>query len=132
MPDADQLKKIGTGAFVVVVGAAILAFGVETHAVMPDYAGVYLVPATRTYVPLPCVRKWKQTPGRVEAELSTAGDGRKLGYRIEDGCQDYVMGEQQTLGTSYLRSKGFLSPTKEWWDQPYRTDAGMIHPRPER
>jgi hypothetical protein len=130
----ERLKAVVTMAFIIVIGLIVFAFGIGGYKTMPDYAGVYLAHTTKTYVPLPCVRKWKEKPGRVEAELATAGDARKLGYRIEDGCQEYLMGEQQSLATLYLYLSdwGVLTPPKQWWDQSYRTDAGMVDPRPKK
>lgn len=124
----ERLKAGATMAFVILALAVVGAFGIASHNAMPNYAGVYLIPATKTYVPLPCMKRWKQTPGHVEAALRTAGEARNRRYRVEDGCQEYLMGEQQSIGSSFLRDKGLLAPVKEWWDQPYRTDTGMIYP----
>ena len=124
----ERIKSAAIMGLVIIIGIVAVTFGVGSYNTMPDYAGVVLAHTTKTYVPLPCVKKWERTPGRVEAELATAGEARKLRYRIEDGCQEYLMGVEQTLGSSFLRDKGFLAPTKEWWDQPYRTDKGMVYP----
>ena len=125
---SDRVKAGATTFFVVVLGAIFFAFGIGSHKVMPDYAGVFLVHDTKTYVPLPSFSKWEAKSAR-DAALRTAGEARKLGYRIEDGCQEYLMGEQQSLATSYLSDRGILKPPREWWDQPYRTDAGVIYPK---
>lgn len=42
------------------------------------------------------------------------------------------MGAEQSIATSLLRDYGILAPTKEWWDQPNRTETGMVHPKPPR
>ena len=129
---SDRVKAGATMVFVVVLGFIFIAFGVGSHKVMPDYAGVYLAHNSKTYVPLPCFKKWEAKTARIDSDLGTAGEARKLRYRIEDGCQEYLVGEQQSLATSYLSDWGILKPPKEWWDRPYRTDAGVIYPKPTK
>lgn len=128
----SEMKNVVITFLVVGVGVLAIAFGIGVHNTMPDYAGVFLANNSKTYVPLPCFRQWmNRSPGYDEGELSTAGDARKRGYRVAEGCQQFLVGVEQSIGSSFLRDQGFLSPTREWWDQPYRTDAGMVYPKPQ-
>jgi hypothetical protein len=100
---------------------------------MPSYAGVYLDAAASTYIPLPCIAEWERKPTAKfgVVHLSTAGEAYRLNYKLDEACwgRGDLSGTSHTFSVSWLMDAGFLPATMEWWDRPYRTESGVVHPK---
>ena len=86
-----------------VVSALALAFGIGVASVIPDYAGAYLNDDVKTYIPVACFKTWREKPSTVreEVRLATVGDARNARYRVEEGCKEYLVGEQRSVGRAW-------------------------------
>jgi hypothetical protein len=124
------MKNFIIGALGIVALLALIGFVVGSIDPMPSYAIVYLDDTTKTYIALPCVEEWRSRPTHQVDIIrrDTAGDARKLGYKVDDKCRDaggYTEDGRSLAGLT-LVWLGLLPPLTHWWDQPYRTEDGSI------
>ncbi len=127
----EKLRTFGGWMVALAITALAVSCSVGVASSMPDYAGVYINADSKTYIPLPCFKKWRDKPSteREVVDLSTAGKARSLRYRVEEGCEAYIMGPSQSLLGSWLTDLGFFGRAEEWWDRPYRTEDGIVYPK---
>lgn len=113
------------------VGALLfVGLGIRTSGSMPGYAAVYLDDVERTYIGLPCIEEWHRRPDTAMAvvRLSTAAEAWSLRYEPDYECRETgaFVGSDSSLTRGLLVKLGLLSPPQQWWDAPYRNEAGEV------
>ena len=123
---------LATIAGIIVLLACVIGFN-ETQANMPDYAVVYVDDIEKIYLALPCMDEWKHRKSDHFSLVrrATAGEARKMHYEMDDQCREAggFIDDDWPLAALLLVRLGILPPAAHWWDQPYRTEDGVVLPR---
>lgn len=119
-------------ASIVTGGILLLGFGIETNDTMPGYAVIFVDDASKTYIAPQCVNEWQNKPTKTLNIIrrTTADEARKLNYEPDYDCRETgaFAPDGRTLIGLILVKIGILSPISHWWDQPYRTEEGIVWP----
>ena len=135
---AEQNRSLGRVQRVLglVAAAPLIVLGlglaIQTSVPMPGYALVFVDDREKTYLAPQCLDEWhgrKSTTFDI-LRRTTAKEAFALRYKSDRICRD--TGAFQAEGYSatgmLLYKIGILPKLKYWWDQPYRTEDGIIYP----
>lgn len=99
---------------------------------MPDYALVFLDDDHETYLAPQCVTIWLRhaTPDSTPLRRSHLAVAEALDYGPDKNCAETTAFHPPgaSLSRQLLQRAGWLKPTVQWWDVPYRTEDGMVYP----
>ena len=127
---SKNFKAILTTLIAIPIGLAVLGFGVGTIVDMPAYANVYVDDASHIYLAPQCAPAWQHRDGFAVLRRTSAGEALGLHYKQDDACNEtgafHPDGYPLTL--LILSKTGLLPPKRQWWDRPYRTEQGIVHP----
>ena len=99
---------------------------------MPDYALVFLDEDHETYLAPQCVPTWQRhaTEASTPLKRSHFAVAEALDYAPDKDC-DHTSAFHPagpSISRQLLQRAGWLKPTVQWWDVPYRTEDGMVYP----
>ena len=130
-----QKRIVGPAVTILSVlgGVIYFGFGVETSVSMPGYAVVFVDDGSGTIVAPQCAVAWQHKPTKTLDVLrrTTAREAEKLRYKLDYDCiqTGAFAPSGPSLSGLILEKVGVLPPRKYWWDMPYRTEQGVVHPR---
>ncbi|HEX7759834.1 MAG TPA: hypothetical protein VF459_10045 [Caulobacteraceae bacterium] len=117
-------------AFVAPFVLLLCGFGIGTLVSAPSYAVVYVDDAAKTTLAPQCAGAWKRAAGFGLLRRTTLGEANARRYKLDHDCIEAGAFSQDGPSVTglILQYIGLLPRRTYWWDQPFRTEAGVIYP----
>jgi hypothetical protein len=120
-------------AQVAVAAAVILfvgSFSLGTLVAAPTYTVVYVDDAAKTVLAPQCLDHYEQRAPAALLRRTTMGDADARHYEFDYDCKETGVFSQDgpSVGELLLSQIGLWPRKTYWWDQPFRTEAGVVYP----
>lgn len=128
LANVKQWAQVAVAAPVVLL---VVGFGVGTLVAAPPYAVVYVDDVAKTVLAPQCADHYEQkAAGAAVLRRTTMGEADARHYELDYDCKETGAFSQDGPSlTGLLLSHIGLFPRKTyWWDQPFRTEDGVVYP----
>jgi hypothetical protein len=125
-----RVKQWAKVAVAVPVVLLVGSFGLETLVAAPPYTIVYVDDAAKTVLAPQCAAHYQQKTPAALLRRTTMGDADARQYKLDYDCKETGVFSQDgpSLGFELLSGIGLWPKKTYWWDQPFRTEDGVVYP----
>lgn len=125
-----RVKQWAKVAVAVIVVLLVGSFSLETLVAAPPYTVVYVDDAAKTVLAPQCAARYQQKAPAAALRRTTMGDADGRNYKLDYDCKETGVFSQDgpSLGFELLSGIGLWPKKTYWWDQPFRTEDGVVYP----